>query len=112
MNELTHRPWGWYKVLSSSETYKVKLLFIQKGHRISLQKHSKRSESWTVINGSPFITIDDMSTPAMPLDTFFVPSEAIHRIESPDHSDTLILELQSGACIEDDIIRLKDDYNR
>lgn len=112
MTEVTHRPWGWYKVLSSSETYKVKLLFIQKGHRISLQKHLNRSESWTIINGSPFITIDAMSTTGAPLDTFFVPSKAVHRIESSDHSDTLILELQSGSCEEEDIIRLEDDYQR
>ena len=112
MNETVLRPWGWYKVLSFSDTYKVKLLFIGKGQRISLQKHLNRCESWTIINGSPFIIIDNMSTTAMPLDTFFVPSEAVHRIESADYTDTLILELQSGLCQEDDIIRLKDDYNR
>ena len=111
MNEVTHRPWGWYKVLSSSETYKVKLLFIQKGHRISLQKHEYRSETWTVIEGSPKVTLDSEFYELKPTDTIFVSKETVHRIEAT-HSSVLILELQQGICDEEDIIRLEDDYSR
>lgn len=106
-----YKPWGWYQVLASSDTYKVKLLYVTGGHRLSLQKHKYRSETWTVIEGNPTVTIDSKVSVLNPTDTVFIPKKAVHRIEATD-SSVFILELQQGVCDEDDIIRLEDDYNR
>lgn len=116
---VTHRPWGWYKVLSSEpDTYQVKILCVEKGKRISLQKHFKRSETWTTIRGNPLITLQDpmrVCAPKVftlkPNETKHIPAEWVHRIEAPS-SDILILEFQFGKCDEEDIFRFEDDYNR
>ncbi len=43
------RPWGGYQTLSINGHYQVKILTINPGGRLSLQKHFKRSEHWVVV---------------------------------------------------------------
>lgn len=106
-----YKPWGWYQVLAYSDTYKVKLLYVTGGHRLSLQKHKYRNETWTVIEGNPKVTLDSEVYELKPTDTIFISKETVHRIEATD-SSVFILELQQGICDEEDIVRLEDDYDR
>ena len=42
----------------------------------------------------------------------FLEKEEIHRIENHSNEDLIIIETQMGECIEDDIVRYEDDFNR
>tara|TARA_R100000664_G_C2711823_1_gene108340 strand:+ start:187 stop:528 length:342 start_codon:yes stop_codon:yes gene_type:complete len=107
------KPWGWYEVLQEGKYYKVKLLSVKKGHKISLQKHEKRSEVWTVIEGTSRVSIgpNQIWYDIEPGGTIRIEEGKEHRLEALN-KNILVLELQQGTCEEDDIQRIEDDYGR
>ncbi len=111
MKEKEFRPWGWFKVLQRGDNYCVKELFVEPDMRISLQFHRYRTEDWVVVNGDGVITQGNLETNCKVGDTFFIPIEQRHRIMGGKTGITII-EVQRGKCVEDDIVRLEDDYNR
>ena len=42
----------------------------------------------------------------------FAPSGADHRVENDGPDPLIIIETQLGLCLEDDIVRLEDDFGR
>ncbi len=116
MNEvgLTYkRPWGCYQILALGPGYQVKNLTIQPGERLSLQKHSHRSEHWVVIAGSPTLTIGETRRIYEVNESAYIPKEAIHRIENFTAEICSLIEVQVGDYLgEDDIVRIADVYGR
>ena len=53
------RPWGSYTVLEKGEGYKIKRIVLNPGARLSLQRHSRRSEHWVVVSGVARVTRED-----------------------------------------------------
>jgi len=45
-------------------------------------------------------------------DAVFIDVGDVHRIENDGDDYLIIIETQLGLCLEDDIIRLEDDYGR
>jgi len=111
MIEKEFRPWGWFKVLQRGDKYCVKQLYVEPDMRISYQFHRHRTEDWVVVEGDGVITQNDIETECKVGDTFFIGIEQRHRITGGKKGITII-EVQRGDCKEDDIVRLKDDYNR
>jgi len=116
----TEKPWGYYETLftrsahgvrNAGSPFKVKVLYIEKGHRTSLQKHQNRSEIWTVIEGNPVVRKGFIDFILSPGETVKIAEGEPHRIEA-DLDDVVISEVQLGVCEEDDIERLHDDYDR
>lgn len=111
--ESEERPWGKWTVLNEGVGYKVKLLEIAPRQRLSLQLHQHRTEYWFVISGTARVVIGERSMEIGPMRSVIVPVGTIHRIENPHAEYVTILEVQQGdKVIEDDIVRLHDDYNR
>lgn len=107
------RPWGTYQTLALAENYQIKIITVNPGGRLSLQKHSKRSEHWVVITGNPTITIDEIVKVHQVNDHVFIPIGAAHRMENFTTVPAIITEVQIGPYLgEDDIIRLDDIYGR
>ena len=91
----------------------VKELVINSKSSISLQKHNHRSEHWTIVSGTPKITINKRKFFKRPNETAFIPKGAIHRIENHFNKPVKIMEIQTGKILkETDIIRYKDIYGR
>ncbi len=108
-----YRPWGGYKVLEEGEGFKVKILEINPGQRLSLQKHELREENWTIIEGEVLVTVDSKEVSMKSGDSIAIPVGSVHRAENCGKKLVKILELAKGEVIsEDDIIRIEDDYNR
>ena len=108
-----HRPWGFYIDLVERNDHKVKELYIEAGQRLSLQKHERRAEHWTVIKGEAVVTIDERELSLKAGDSIDVPLGASHRIYNPNETELVIVEVQLGDYFgEDDIIRFADDYER
>lgn len=111
--EKEERPWGIFYVIHSQKKYKLKRLEILPGKRLSYQYHERRSETWVIIQGSPIITLDDNIKRYEEGDTLIIPQGVKHRIENNTKELIVMIEVQTGTYFgEDDIIRIKDDYNR
>ena len=107
------RPWGKFYIIQSNKNYKIKRIEVLPGKRLSYQFHYKRSESWTIIDGSGKITLNDKVINYSKGDNIFIPKEMKHRIENTGKEKTVFIEVQTGEYFgEDDIVRIEDDYNR
>ena len=48
---ITQRPWGYYRVLYETPNTKVKELTVNPGQSLSMQRHEHRNEYWHVVEG-------------------------------------------------------------
>ena len=58
-NYIEERPWGKFEVLVDSDYCKVKQITVNPGQKLSYQYHHKRSEVWTVVEGTLTIVLDE-----------------------------------------------------
>ncbi len=108
-----HRPWGSYTVLEDAPDCKVKRLVVKPGHVLSLQKHHRRSEHWTVVRGTAKVRVGDEEKLLERNESVFIPMGSLHRLENPTADDIALIEVQCGDYFgEDDIVRLEDRYGR
>ncbi len=107
------RPWGSYTVLQTSTGFKIKLVEIEPGKRLSLQRHKKRAEHWVVVEGRAKITWGDIIKFVNRNESIYIPQGKKHRLENPADSILRIVEVQTGDYLEEnDIERFADDFNR
>lgn len=110
--ERVERPWGWYESLCDDDGYKVKRLYVSPNQKISLQYHEFRSEHWVVVSGSGTIELSNSTKDVKVGNYIFVPTNTKHRITGGE-CGIMIIEVQQGSlCVEEDIIRLVDEYGR
>lgn len=113
VGKVYERPWGTYQTLAQAEGYQAKIITVNTGGRLSLQKHFKRSEHWVVVGGTPTITVGDEKREYTAGEYVFIPLEAQHRLENFADELATIIEVQVGNYLgEDDIVRLDDVYKR
>lgn len=107
------RPWGAFIVLHDSEEFKVKILEVKPGARLSYQSHKKREENWVVTSGTATVILDDQEHTVEKGNTIFIPHGAKHRLWNKTDSLIMVVETQTGDYFgEDDIVRYEDDYQR
>ena len=106
------RPWGAYQNLFETAGFLVKLIEVAPGHRLSLQRHFKREEFWIVVAGEGLFELDGKETAIAAGAMVRVGVKQTHRVGNRGAAPLVILELQKGACDENDIERLADDYRR
>ena len=113
MENDTHRPWGYFEVLLSEPTHKVKQIVVYPGKRLSLQRHTRRSEHWFIVTGSAVVTVGDDEIPVDSGRAVDIPCGARHRLENIGSENVVFIEVQTGEYFgEDDIERLEDDFGR
>ena len=107
------RPWGRYTVMDEGPGFKVKRIVVDPGMKLSLQLHRHRAEHWVVVSGTARVTIGRDVRLVAGNQSVYIPLETVHRLENPETEPLKIIEVQTGASLEeDDIIRLDDDYWR
>jgi mannose-1-phosphate guanylyltransferase/mannose-6-phosphate isomerase len=107
------RPWGSYDSIDSDEGFQVKRLIVNPGAVLSLQKHARRAEHWTVVRGKARITLDEKEFDLTVNESTYIAIGAVHRIANPFDAPVHIIEVQCGDYLgEDDIERLEDEYGR
>ena len=113
LHRKVHRPWGWYDSIDSGVNHQVKILCVNVGSRLSLQKHSHRAEHWVVIQGKAKVTRDEETMILIENESTFIPIGAKHSLENIGKEVLWIIEVQTGSSFEEeDIIRFKDMYGR
>ena len=107
------RPWGRYEILQDTPTYKVKTIWVQPGHRLSLQRHQKRQEHWFIVQGVADVLLGEETFTKRPGETVDVQVGQLHRIGNSGTEEMIFIEVQTGTYFgEDDIERIQDDYAR
>ena len=66
------KPWGNYENFLKGKNYLVKIINIETGHQISLQKHRFRDEHWVILEGECEIIQDKNLYKAGPNDYIFI----------------------------------------
>jgi mannose-1-phosphate guanylyltransferase/mannose-6-phosphate isomerase len=112
-HQTVHRPWGSYTILEDADDCKVKRLVVKPGQVLSLQRHQRRSEHWTVVDGTAKVRLGDDEFLLEQNQSTYIPVNTLHRLENPGERDIHLIEVQTGDYFgEDDIERFEDIYGR
>jgi mannose-1-phosphate guanylyltransferase/mannose-6-phosphate isomerase len=112
-HKTVHRPWGSFTVLEDAEDCKVKRLVVKPGQVLSLQRHRRRCEHWTVVRGTAKVRLGDREFLLGQNQSTYIPLNTLHRLENPGTEDVHLIEVQTGDYFgEDDIERFEDIYGR
>jgi mannose-6-phosphate isomerase-like protein (cupin superfamily) len=107
------KPWGKYETTYVGSGFKVKIITVNPGQRLSLQRHKYRDERWIIVEGRGFMTREHMGDFYIETkETVSIPLSAWHRIENREQTPLVFIEVQTGNCFEEDIERKEDDYGR
>ena len=113
MSKKIDTPWGSWEVIREADSYKIKEIIVKPGQRLSYQKHSKREEFWTIVQGRATVTLDGDVVYLEKGNHIHIPIGACHRISNTSSFELKFIEVQLGTYFgEDDIVRIEDDYGR
>lgn len=105
-----HRPWGNFFQYTQNQSTTVKIIEIDAGGVLSLQKHAQRDEVWIPLDDGILAEINGEKICAKVGEMLFVPRETMHRLSAAKKAR--VLEIAFGHFDEDDIVRLEDAYGR
>ena len=107
------RPWGSYFVLEEGSHFKIKRIVVTPGGKLSLQTHEGRSEHWVVVCGTATVTHGNQEIIVSTNESTYIPAGCLHRLSNNTDQDLVVIEVQTGANLnEDDIVRHGDVYGR
>ena len=110
--EVSERPWGRFEKFVENQAVTVKVITVDPGQRLSLQRHDHRAEMWRALDEPVTAEVDGDLTTLQAGDTVLVPQGGVHRLGNPGSRPARILEIAFGDFDEADIERLEDDYRR
>ena len=107
------KPWGHELIWAHTDRYVGKILVIEAGRRLSLQRHLVKDESILVSSGLLRLHLeDDEGTICVeelgPGEHRHVPTGRIHRYEAIERCT--LIEVSTPEL--DDVVRLEDDFGR
>ena len=107
------KPWGHELIWAHTDHYVGKVLVIEAGKRLSLQRHEVKDESIYVLAGRLRLHLEDdqgvVQTEELgPGDHRRVATGRIHRYEAIERVE--LMEVSTPEL--DDVVRLEDDYGR
>lgn len=94
--DIYYTTWGCKETLSRSEGYLVKKLTIYPGQALTLHKHEKRSEHWSIVSGTATIVLDGVEKEYHRNESIFVPMGMFHRISNETTKDLVVIEVSIG----------------
>ena len=108
------KPWGHELIWAVTDRYVGKLLFVRRGHALSLQFHREKDEAWFVQSGRAKLELGDAGETLLQ-EEVVGPGAAFHYVPGTVHrvtalEDTTILEVSTPQL--DDVVRLEDAYGR
>jgi mannose-6-phosphate isomerase len=107
------KPWGYEDIWAETDDYVGKIVFIKKGHRLSLQYHEVKDETMTLLSGVADLEVGP--TPDRLESVRLNRAEAMRLLPGVVHrlvaiEDCEVLEVSTNHLL--DVVRLSDDYGR
>lgn len=108
----TEKPWGYELLFAHTPKYAGKVIFVKKGHRLSLQYHEKKDETMYIYQGKLLLEIEKggqmVQSEVGPGNSIPIRPNTKHRIQAIE--DTFVFEVSTAEL--DDVVRVEDDYGR
>ncbi len=111
------KPWGSETIWAHTKDYVGKILKVHCGEALSIQYHNRKDETMYVLSGKGYIRFYELQD-ARPViikemivsngDVVHIPPTQIHSVEAI--TDMEILEASTNHL--DDLVRIRDRYNR
>ena len=107
------KPWGHELIWAHTDRYVGKVLVIERGRRLSLQRHLVKDESILVSSGRLRLHLEDETGEIRveelgPGEHRHVTTGRIHRYEAIERCE--LIEVSTPEL--DDVVRLEDDFGR
>lgn len=110
------KPWGREVIWAETKDYVGKLLYINEGHKLSLQYHEQKEETILVVAGNLEVFVSDNERRGISVlklsegDTYHVRPHTIHRFSATLGTNVVLAEVSTNYL--NDVVRLEDDYDR
>jgi mannose-6-phosphate isomerase len=107
------KPWGHELIWALTDRYCGKVLVIEAGKKLSLQRHVVKDESIYVLSGRLRLHLEDehgkvQQVELRPGESRHVPTGRVHRFEAIDRCE--LIEVSTPEL--EDVIRIEDDFGR
>lgn len=107
------KPWGYELIWAKTGAYVGKLLHIRKGHKLSLQYHRIKEETFYLGRGRMTLVIEDEKGALQEVNLeagegFHIPTGRKHRMIGVEDCD--VFEVSTPEL--DDVVRIEDGYGR
>lgn len=106
------KPWGHEIIFARTDAYVGKVLFIRRGHKLSLQYHKEKEETIYLQAGRMILTVEEggslVERPMGPGQHQHIAPTVKHRMEAVE--DCTVFEVSTTQL--DDVVRLEDAYGR
>lgn len=104
-----YRPWGSHDAISDGERFHVKKVTVKPGQRTTTQIHYHRAEHWVVVSGTAKVRNGEQTFLVTENESTYIPIGAPHSLENPGKVPLELIEVRTGAYLEeDDVIRIED----
>lgn len=110
--DVFYTTWGIKETLNKSAGFNVKKLTIFPGKSLSVHKHEKRSEHWSIVSGKATITMDGETKEYLRSESIYVPMNTYHKISNETAKDLIVIEVsigESAGSIQEDLVPLEED---
>jgi mannose-6-phosphate isomerase len=108
------KPWGHEIILAHTNSYVMKKMLINPGQRMSLQYHEKKEETIYVHSSGPLVlwtTDDDSDFKILQCgESVHIKPGDVHRFGATENDSCILIECSTTEL--DDVVRLRDDYER
>lgn len=103
-----YRPWGTSDAVSEGKRYHVRKVTVKPGERTATQIHYHRAEHWIVVTGTAKVYCEERIQLLTENESTYIPVGISHSLENPGKIPLEIIEVRTGAYLEDDdIVRLE-----
>jgi len=110
------KPWGAFAQYAHNQEVTVKIITVNPGERLSLQRHKHREEMWVPLDEGLVSIVDGKCRRLWKDKDFLTPVRilrgVVHTMENVETAPARFLEVSFGHFDEDDIERLDDKYGR
>src|SRR5271165_6706439 len=90
------RPWGKYQKFYQEDGVWVKRVEVKPKSRLSLQKHTHRSEKWVFVKGQGLAIVGEQEIKVSPGVVVDIPLGAVHRIGNTGEGPLIFIEVACG----------------
>lgn len=102
---IVYRPWGTREVISQEHGYRVRRLTIYAGGRLSLHKHVKRNENYSIVEGVLSVELEDRIHQIKAGESINVMPGQMHRLYNDTDQIVIAIEVDTGDEItEQDMV--------
>jgi mannose-6-phosphate isomerase-like protein (cupin superfamily) len=105
------RPWGFWKIINQGPGFKVKMLVVDPGKSLSVQRHKHRSEHWIVVGGRATVHLDEMVADLVEGESWYIPKKEWHQLVNNTTEILNVVEVSTGDYLKEDDIERKESWN-